>query len=49
MQGKHAAALELYSKVLTIKEKVLGRNHPVVANTYNKCAHLPLLSRRQSC
>ena len=36
-QGMHAEALEGYTDVLAIKEKVPGCEHLFVADTYNKC------------
>ena len=37
--GKNLEALAKFSEVLRIQEKVLGRDHLLVAKTYNKYAH----------
>jgi len=39
-QGNYAAAEPLYQKSLAIREKVLGKNHPDVANSLNNLASL---------
>ena len=37
-QGEYTKALEWYEKALAIKEKVLGKEHPDTAKTYNNIA-----------
>ena len=37
-QGDYSKALEWYEKALAIKEKVLGKEHPSTATTYNNIA-----------
>lgn len=39
-QGKYVEAEELYKKVLQIREKVLGEEHPDTAASYNNLALL---------
>ena len=45
-QGKFLEALELFSKSLVTKEKVLGGKRTLVADTKYKCARLFFLSIR---
>jgi tetratricopeptide (TPR) repeat protein len=38
--GQYGEALEWYNKALTIREKVLGKEHPDTATTYNNIANV---------
>jgi tetratricopeptide (TPR) repeat protein len=40
MLGEYDEALDYYTKALKIDEKVLGKNHPYTATTYNNIAVL---------
>ena len=35
-QARYNEALEIYTSMVQIQERVLGHNHPSVATTYNK-------------
>ena len=39
-QGKHAEALKVYKDVLTIKEKVLGCEHPGLGHHLHHCTYM---------
>ena len=40
-QGRYDEALKIYTGVVQIQERALGRNHPLVADTYNKYESAP--------
>jgi tetratricopeptide (TPR) repeat protein len=47
-KGRHAEAEQLYQKVLQLREKVLGKEHPDTLTTMNNLAELYRLQGRHA-